>query len=78
MIAIPNLSASLFAIKQLKALSYSGKITAIAEFDDEAAALREAGADSVYNVLAEAGAGYALHIFQEINGAGISKEAQMA
>ncbi len=67
MLAIPVLSTSLFAIKQLKTLSYSGKITAIAEFDDEAQALREAGADSVYNVLAEAGAGYALHICQALN-----------
>ncbi len=40
MLAIPNLPPSRFAIKQLKALSYSGIITAIAEFDDETAELK--------------------------------------
>ncbi len=62
MLAIPKLSASRFAIEQLKAMSYKGRITAVAEFDDEAAELLKAGSDSVYNVYAEAGAGYAAHV----------------
>ena len=62
MLAIPNLSTSLFAIEQLRTMSYKGRITTIAEFDDEAAELLKAGSDSVYNVYAEAGAGYAAHV----------------
>ncbi len=66
MLAIPTLSASLFAVKQLKELSYSGKITALAVFDDEAAELKKAGVDSVYNVYAEAGVGYVTHVCQTL------------
>jgi hypothetical protein len=68
MLAIPTLPCSRFAIRQLKTLSYSGLITAIAEFDDEAAELEEAGADSVYNIYAEAGVGYVTHVCQAFNG----------
>ncbi len=67
MLAIPVLQTSLFVIRQLKALSYSGKIAAVAEFDDEASSLISAGADSVYNVYAEAGEGYATHVCQALN-----------
>ncbi len=70
LLAIPNLSASLFAIRQLKVLSFNGKITALAEFDDEAKQILAAGADSVYNVFAEAGMGYAMHVCQALNGRG--------
>ena len=68
MLAIPTLPCSRFAIRQLKTLSYSGLITAIAEFDDEAAELEKAGADSVYNIYAEAGVGYVTHVCQAFNG----------
>lgn len=66
MLAIPNLAANLFAIERLKSLSYNKKITAIAEFNDEAAALMDAGVDTVYNIYAEAGAGYATHVCQTL------------
>ncbi len=72
MLAIPAVSSSLFAIKQLKKLSYSGKITALAKFDDEAAELEKAGVDSVYNIYAEAGVGYVMHVCQTLKEKGLA------
>jgi hypothetical protein len=66
MFAIPNLAASLFSIKQLAAVPFSGRITAVAKFDDEAEELLEAGVHSVYNIYAEAGSGYAAHVSQTL------------
>jgi hypothetical protein len=75
MLAIPVLQTSVFVIRQLKALSYRGKIAAVAEFDDEASSLAGAGADSVYNVYAEAGEGYATHVCQALKAGKCSHSA---
>jgi len=62
MLALPNLEASLSALEQLRTIHFSGRIAATARYPDEIAPLREAGATAVFNVYAEAGAGFAGHV----------------
>ena len=59
MLAMPQLEENLFATRQLKQLGYTGKITAIVKFPNEASQLIEAGVDHVFNFYTEAGAGFA-------------------
>jgi threonine dehydrogenase-like Zn-dependent dehydrogenase len=51
----------------LKTFKFPGLIGAIARFDDEVVALKEAGADAAFNVYGEAGAGFAEHICKKID-----------
>jgi|TARA_B100001971_G_scaffold187425_1_gene188131 predicted Kef-type K+ transport protein len=62
MLALPNLEASLSALEQLRTIHFSGRIAATARYPDEISPLREAGATAVFNVYAEAGAGFAGHV----------------
>jgi hypothetical protein len=59
MLAMPNQLENLYAVKQLRRSGYAGRLTAIAKYPDEVEALRKAGADSAFNLYAEAGAGFA-------------------
>ncbi len=61
MLVMPNQQENLFAVNQLRGSGYTGKLTAIAKYPDEIEALRQAGADSVFNLYAEAGVGLADH-----------------
>lgn len=54
--------------RQLKAFNFPGRIAAIARFDDEVEALKEAGVDAAFNAYGEAGAGFAEHVCREIDG----------
>lgn len=58
-LAIPNLDAMLFVNNMLQQIGYQGQVAAIARYDDEVQALREAGVDFAFNVYNEAGAGLA-------------------
>lgn len=62
MLALPNLQANLDALDQLRRISFSGKIAAIAKFPDEEPLLRSSGATAVFNIYTEAGAGFAEHV----------------
>ena len=53
---------------QLKAFNFPGRIAAIARFDDEVEALKEAGVDAAFNAYGEAGAGFAEHVCREMDG----------
>ncbi|MCP3662207.1 MAG: cation:proton antiporter [Gammaproteobacteria bacterium] len=59
MLALPNADANLNVIRQLKVINYQGKIAAVTLFSDESERLLEAGVHEVFNVYAEAGAGFA-------------------
>jgi predicted Kef-type K+ transport protein len=50
----------------LKSFNFPGRLAAIARFDDEVEALKEAGVDAAFNVYGEAGAGFAEHVFRQI------------
>jgi hypothetical protein len=63
---MPKYEENLFVTQQLRSLGYSGKIAAIAKYPDEISALQEAGVDKAYNFYAEAGAGFAEDVCDEL------------
>jgi len=66
MLAMPNVQENSYAAKQLKALGYEGKIAAVAKFPDEIQLLEEAGVHAAFNLFAEAGAGFADHVCDDL------------
>ena len=62
MLALPNLQANLDALEQLREISFSERIAAIARFPDEVNLLQKSGATAVFNIYTEAGAGFADHV----------------
>jgi len=62
MLALPNLEANLDALDQLRAIAFKGRIAATARYPDEDAPLSKAGVTAVFNIYAEAGAGFAGHV----------------
>lgn len=62
MLALPKLSANIAVLNELKAAEFAGNVAVTAKFDDEAQALVEAGATSVFNIYTEAGTGFASHV----------------
>ena len=65
MLALPNLTANLAVIEQLKAASFGGRVAATARFQDEIEPLEQAGASTVFSVYAEAGSGFAAHVAEQ-------------
>lgn len=61
MFTMPSLSEMMDAVEQLRSSGYSGKVAAVAKYEDEQAQMKAAGADVVFNYYAEAGAGFAEH-----------------
>ena len=66
MLAMPNVKENSYAAKQLKALGYEGKIAAVAKYPDEIQQLEEAGVHAAFNLFAEAGAGFADHVCDDL------------
>ena len=62
MLALPNLQANLDALAQLREISFSDRIAAIARYPDELPILKQAGATAVFNIYTEAGNGFAEHV----------------
>lgn len=59
MLAMPQCQENLFAARQLLKYGYSGRVAALAKYVDDIDLLKEAGVHSVFNLYAEAGAGFA-------------------
>ena len=66
MLAMPNVQENSYAAEQLKALGYQGKIAAVAKYPDEIQQLEEAGVHAAFNLFAEAGAGFADHVCDDL------------
>ena len=62
MLTLPNLTASLAVLDQLRAASFRGRVAATARFHDEIEPLERAGAAVVFNVYEKAGAGFAAQV----------------
>lgn len=62
MLCMDDHKSNRFAIKELKAINYNGKIAATARHEDDIRDLKKLGVDSAYNIFAEAGSGLADHI----------------
>lgn len=59
LLALPSIQDSINITRQLKNAGYTGKIAAIARYEDEVAYLLENGVDKVFNFFNEAGLGFA-------------------
>jgi len=68
MLALPNLEANLDALEQLREISFSGRVAATARFLDEEELLLQSGANNVFNIYTEAGAGFAEHVEAQSQG----------
>jgi len=66
LLALPQVSENLFAADHLRKEGFSGIIGAIAKYPDDEAVLRAAGVHQVFNLYAEAGAGFAQHVCSEV------------
>jgi predicted Kef-type K+ transport protein len=65
LLAMPQVSENVFAAQHLLKEGFEGAIGAIAKYPDDEAALRAAGVHQVFNLYAEAGAGFAQHVCSE-------------
>ena len=63
MLAVPSVRDALNIFQQLKYAGYEGKTSALAKYDDDRQLLLEEGVDVVFNLYAEAGAGFAGETF---------------
>lgn len=61
LLTMPEHQANLSAVRHLVEVGFPGRITAIAQFDDQVEELREAGAHAAFNFYNEAGLGFAEH-----------------
>jgi len=61
MLAMPNHTANMRAVEELKSRGFNGLIAATAQFDDEVEELKQAGVHASFNFYAEAGFGFAEH-----------------
>jgi predicted Kef-type K+ transport protein len=66
LLAMPKNEENLFAARQLHDLGYVGKLAAVAKYPDELMALQDAGVHAAYNLYAEAGSGFADHVYEEL------------
>lgn len=62
LLALPNVQANLDALAELREINFSGQIAATSRYPDDDLQLRKAGATEVFNIYAEAGAGFASHV----------------
>jgi hypothetical protein len=65
LLAMPQVSENLFAAEHLVKEGFTGTIGAIAKYPEDEQALRAAGVQLVFNLYAEAGAGFAQHVCAE-------------
>jgi hypothetical protein len=59
LLALPSIQDAINITRQLKNAGYTGKVAAIARYEDEVTSLLENGVDKVFNFFTEAGLGFA-------------------
>jgi len=64
MLAMPQNEENVYAAKQLRKYGYSGRVVALAKYADDVELLKEAGVHTVFNLYAEAGAGFARNAYE--------------
>lgn len=62
LLAMPEHRANMYAVQQIKSDNFNGFIGALAKFPDHARLLKAAGVHAVFNMYAEAGAGFAASV----------------
>jgi len=68
-LAMPEHNANMNALEELTRRQFAGKIAAAAKYDDEVEELKQAGAHVAYNIYAQAGFGFAEHVYQALEDA---------
>jgi len=66
-LAMPKHAANVHAAHSLKSVDFHGVVAATGKFDDEVKELRELGLDTAFNLYAEAGNGFAGHVYHVFN-----------
>lgn len=66
LLALPHVQENLFAIRQIRDHGFTGKVAATAKYDEDITTLRQAGVDAAFNLYAEAGAGFAVSVCQDL------------
>jgi len=66
-LTMPNLESQLYVVSKMKERGYTGKIAAMAQYDDQVEILRKAGVSTTFNVFGEAGMGLASHICKTLD-----------
>jgi len=64
---MPNVKEALAAVKMIKRTEYHGLIAAAVKHQDCVQLMKDAGVDSVFNVYAEAGSGFAGHVCENLS-----------
>lgn len=62
MLALPEVNASLFAIKQMRLKGFRGRIAASVRYEDEIPVVQREGVHFVYSLYEEAGTGFTEHV----------------
>lgn len=62
MLALPDVSSSIFAIRQMTRREFQGQITASVRYEDEINSLKQEGIAAAYSLYEEAGVGFADHV----------------
>jgi len=70
LLALSSPTENQIAIEQLREAGFGGFVAATAAYDDEVEILERMGADAVFNLLAEAGTGFAEHTLARVQGVG--------
>jgi hypothetical protein len=65
MLTMPNYAENMYAARRLAASHYAGMVAATAQYPDQMAELQKEGVDAVFNLFAEAGAGFAEHVCEQ-------------
>ncbi len=68
LLAMSKHQANLAAARHLVNIGFQGRITGIAQFDDQVEELRQAGAHAAFNFYSEAGLGFAEHAWEMLEG----------
>ena len=68
MLTMRSHKENLVAVELLRESGYTGTIGAIAMYQDQVAALREAGVEAAFDLLAEAGSGFAEDAWERLAG----------
>ena len=76
LLALPELSAKLTAIRELRAMGFKGLISATAVFSEEIDALKNSGANFVHNYFDGVGSSFAEHSLSELNQLGMAGTAK--
>jgi len=75
MLAMPDHQVNMYALEQIRRAGFGGFIAALAKYEEDARALERGGAHRVFNMYAEAGAGFAVSV-DELIEATLTEPAQ--